>query len=87
MKYVLVLIIFFTGEYDPKLYRYTYLDFIDENTCQVFVKAKRELLEQSVNKQFAHKGIEYQEMTCWSEKEWLEYYESVMDRTGVRGVK
>jgi len=83
MKYVLILIIFFTGENNPTLYKYTYLDFIDKNTCNVFVKAKRELLEQSVNNQFSYRGIEYQEMTCWSEKEWLEYYESVINRTGV----
>ena len=83
MKYVLILIIFFAGENNPTLYKYTYLDFIDENTCHVFVKAKRELLQQSINSQFVNKKIEYQEMTCWSEKEWLEYYKSLMNKTGV----
>lgn len=87
MKYVLVLILFFAGDNTPKLYRYTYIDFIDDNTCQVFKQSKRELLEASVASQFSHKKIEYQEMACWSMEEWLEYYESQMNRTGVNYVK
>jgi len=73
---------FFAGDNTPHIYKYTSIDFIDKNTCLVFKDNKRELLEQTVVSQFGHKGIEYQEMACWSWEQWMEYYESQIDRTG-----
>ena len=82
MKYVLVLIMFFAGENTPHIYKYTAVDFIDEHTCVLFKDTKTELLEESVQRQFGHKGIEYMEMNCWSWEEWLQYYESIIKREG-----
>lgn len=77
MKYFLILILFFNGESNPKLFRYTYVDFIDENTCLLFKEKQGRLLEQTIQNQFGDREIEYQEMTCWSLEQWLEYYKTL----------
>jgi hypothetical protein len=77
MKYVLILIIFFAGENNPTLYKYTYLDFIDENTCLLFKEKQGRLLEETIAQQFKNRDIKYQEMVCWSQEEWLEYYKEL----------
>ena len=77
MKYFLILILFFNGESNPTLYKYTYLDFIDENTCLLFKEKQGRLLKQTIQNQFGHRGIEYQEMQCWTIDEWLEYYKTL----------
>jgi len=77
MKYVLILIIFFAGENNPTLYKYTYLDFIDENTCLLFKEKQGRLLEETIAQQFKNRDIKYQEMVCWSQEEWLDYYKAL----------
>tara|TARA_B100000900_G_C20247410_1_gene580533 strand:- start:310 stop:558 length:249 start_codon:yes stop_codon:yes gene_type:complete len=73
MKYVLILILFFNGETNPKIFKYAYVDFLDENTCLLFKEKQGALLQQTIQKQFSNKEIKYQEMTCWNIKQWLEY--------------
>jgi hypothetical protein len=77
VKYFLILILFFNGESNPTLYKYTYLDFIDENTCLLFKEKQGRLLEQTIQNQFGHRGIEYQETACWSVEQWLDYYKNL----------
>jgi hypothetical protein len=77
VKFVLVLIIFFAGENNPTLYKYTYLDFIDENTCLLFKEKQERLLKETITQQFKDRDIEYQETVCWSQEEWLEYYKTL----------
>jgi hypothetical protein len=72
MKFVLVLIIFFVGENNPNIYRYIYVDFIDENTCLLFKEQQGKLLQESISNQFKYKDIDYQEIQCWTLEQWLE---------------
>ena len=77
MKYVLILILFFNGESNPTLFRYAYVDFTDKNTCLFFKEKQKILLEKTIQNQFGDREIEYQEMTCTSLEQWLEYYNNL----------
>lgn len=73
MKYVIILILVFSGESSPKLFKYSYIDFLDKNTCLLFKEKQGPLLQQTIQKQFSSKEIKYQEMTCWNIEQWLEF--------------
>tara|TARA_R110002020_G_scaffold222546_3_gene431403 strand:+ start:6043 stop:6285 length:243 start_codon:yes stop_codon:yes gene_type:complete len=75
MKFVLVLMIFFAGENNPKMFRYAYIDFDTETSCVLFKEKNKKLLEETISVQF--KNVEYQEMQCWTFMEWLKEFERV----------
>ena len=69
MKFFLVLIILLHGEVSPKLFTYRFIDFTEIETCDLFLKTKKQQLKESIENQFPVETIHSSMMVCMTQEE------------------
>ena len=69
MKFFVVLIILLNQAPIPKVYTYQFMTFNEIETCEVFIKTKRQTLKESIERQFPVETIHSSMMTCMTAEE------------------
>ena len=69
MKFFIVLIILLHGEISPKLFTYRFIEFTEIETCDLFLKTKKQALKESIERQFPVETIHSSMMMCMTQKE------------------
>ena len=69
MKFFLVLVILLHGEVSPKLFTYRFVEFMEIETCDLFLKTKKLELKESVENQFPVETIHSSMMVCMTQEE------------------
>ena len=52
MKFFIVLVILLHGEVSPKIFTYRFVEFMEIETCDLFLKTKKPELKESIENQF-----------------------------------
>jgi hypothetical protein len=69
MKFFIVLIILLHGEVSPKLFTYRFIEFTEIETCDLFLKTKKQALKESIERQFPVETIHSSMMMCMTQEE------------------
>ena len=69
MKFFVVLIILLNQAPVPKVYTYQFITFNEIETCEVFIKTKRQELKESIERQFPVETIHSSMMACMTAEE------------------
>ncbi len=69
MKFFIVLIILLHGEISPKLFTYRFIEFTEIETCDLFLKTKKQALKESIERQFPVETIHSSMMMCMTQEE------------------
>jgi len=69
MKFFIVLVILLHGEISPKLFTYRFIEFTEIETCDLFLKTKKQALKESIERQFPVETIHSSMMMCMTQKE------------------
>ena len=69
MKFFIVLIILLHGEVSPKLFTYRFIEFTEIETCDLFLKTKKQALKESIERQFPVETIHSSMMVCMTQEE------------------
>ena len=69
MKFFVVLIILLNQAPIPKVYTYQFMTFNEIETCEVFIKTKRQTLKESIERQFPVETIHSSMMACMTAEE------------------
>ncbi len=79
MKFFIVLVILLHGEVSPKIFTYRFVEFIEIETCDLFLKTKKQQLKESVEYQFPVETIHSSMMVCMTPQEINQINESKQD--------
>ena len=79
MKFFIVLVILLAGEENPRVMQYKYSDFLEIETCDLFLKTKKSQLKESVENQFPVETIHSSMMVCMTAQEINQINESKQD--------
>lgn len=69
MKFFIVLVILLHGEVSPKIFTYRFVEFMEIETCDLFLKTKKQQLKESVENQFPVETIHSSMMVCMTQEE------------------
>ena len=69
MKFFIVLVILLHGEVSPKIFTYRFVEFMEIETCDLFLKTKKLELKESVENQFPVETIHSSMMVCMTQEE------------------
>ena len=69
MKFFIVLVILLHGEVSPKIFTYRFVEFMEIETCDLFLKTKKPELKESIENQFPVETIHSSMMVCMTAKE------------------
>jgi hypothetical protein len=69
MKFFVVLVILLHGEVSPKLFTYRFVEFMEIETCDLFLKTKKPELKESIENQFPVETIHSSMMVCMTQEE------------------
>ena len=69
MKFFVVLVILLHGEVSPKLFTYRFIEFTEIETCDLFLKTKKQALKESIERQFPVETIHSSMMMCMTQEE------------------
>ena len=69
MKFFIVLIILLHGEVSPKLFTYRFIEFTEIETCDLFLKTKKQALKESIERQVPVETIHSSMMMCMTQEE------------------
>ena len=69
MKFFVVLVILLHGEVSPKIFTYRFVEFMEIETCDLFLKTKKLELKESVENQFPVETIHSSMMVCMTQEE------------------
>ena len=69
MKFFIVLVILLHGEVSPKIFTYRFVEFMEIETCDLFLKTKKPELKESVENQFPVETIHSSMMVCMTQEE------------------
>jgi len=69
MKFFIVLVILLHGEISPKLFTYRFIEFTEIETCDLFLKTKKQALKESIERQFPVETIHSSMMMCMTQEE------------------
>ena len=69
MKFFIVLVILLHGEISPKLFTYRFVEFPEVETCDLFLKTKKQALKESIERQFPVETIHSSMMMCMTQEE------------------
>ena len=64
MKFFIVLVILLHGEVSPKIFTYRFVEFMEIETCDLFLKTKKPELKESIENQFPVETIHSSMMVC-----------------------
>jgi len=57
------------GEVSPKLFTYRFIEFTEIETCDLFLKTKKQALKESIERQFPVETIHSSMMMCMTQEE------------------
>ena len=69
MKFFIVLVILLHGEVSPKIFTYRFVEFMEIETCDLFLKTKKPELKESIENQFPVETIHSSMMVCMTAQE------------------
>ena len=69
MKFFIVLVILLHGEVSPKIFTYRFVEFMEIETCDLFLKTKKPELKESIENQFPVETIHSSMMVCMTQEE------------------
>ena len=69
MKFFIVLVILLHGEVSPKIFTYRFVEFMEIETCDLFLKTKKPELKESIENQFSVETIHSSMMVCMTAQE------------------
>ena len=69
MKFFIVLVILLHGEVSPKIFTYRFVEFMEIETCDLFLKTKKLELKESIENQFPVETIHSSMMVCMTAQE------------------
>ena len=69
MKFFVVLVILLHGEVSPKIFTYRFVEFMEIETCDLFLKTKKPELKESIENQFPVETIHSSMMVCMTQEE------------------
>ena len=79
MKFFIVLVILLHGEVSPKIFTYRFVEFMEIETCDLFLKTKKPELKESIENQFPIETIHSSMMVCMTAKEIDQINQSKQD--------
>ena len=79
MKFFIVLVILLHGEVSPKIFTYRFVEFMEIETCDLFLKTKKPELKESIENQFPVETIHSSMMVCMTTQEINQINESKQD--------